>query len=548
MRGVSHFINDRERIVTDAIDSEIALSGGALQRLDGYPDIKVVVRADWDRSKVAIVSGGGSGHEPAHVGFVGDGMLTAAVCGEIFASPSVDAILAAIAAVTGEAGCLLIVKSYTGDRLNFGLAAERARALGLEVETVIVGDDVALPEARHPRGLAGTLFVHKVAGHLARAGAPLAEVKRAADRVASGTASIGVSLSTCNIPGRPTEARIARGEVELGLGIHGEPGGKVVPLRAMRELGATMMGLLENALASREPGPLALLLNDLGGVPPIEMAIAAQAAIEAAKAGTVRLVFGPGRLMTSLDMKGFSVSALALGDPAIESALLSAVGPRAWPVGRTPASVGLIPLPGAIRPIAHVASSHPRRRRALERACEALIAKEAELDALDARVGDGDTGTTLAAAARAVASDPESLPFGDAAALFVAISERLARAVGGSSGILLAIFAAAVGARLRSGQDWGAALGEGARRMQEYGGARVGDRTMLDALVPAIAALAAGDLRDAAGAAAEGARRTATMSKAGAGRSSYVRADALSGVPDPGAVAVAAVFSALAEA
>ena len=128
---MAQFINRREDVVTEAIDGVLALSGGTLTRLDGYPHIRVVLRSDWDKSKVAIVSGGGSGHEPAHVGFVGRGMLTAAVCGDVFASPSVDAVLAGILAVTGPAGCLLVVKNYTGDRLNFGLAAERAKGLGL---------------------------------------------------------------------------------------------------------------------------------------------------------------------------------------------------------------------------------------------------------------------------------------------------------------------------------------------------------------------------------------------------------------------------------
>jgi len=127
---MAQFINAKEDLVTEAIDGVLAAAGGALSRLDGYPHIKVVFRSDWDKSKVALVSGGGSGHEPAHAGFVGKGMLTAAVCGEVFASPSVEAVLAGILAVTGAAGCLLIVKNYTGDRLNFGLAAERARALG----------------------------------------------------------------------------------------------------------------------------------------------------------------------------------------------------------------------------------------------------------------------------------------------------------------------------------------------------------------------------------------------------------------------------------
>ncbi len=123
---MAQFINAKKDIVTEAIDGVLASSNGLLKRLDGYPHIKVVLRSDWDKSKVALVCGGGSGHEPAHAGFVGKGMLTAAICGEVFASPSVDAVLAGILAVTGEAGCLLIVKNYTGDRLNFGLAAERA--------------------------------------------------------------------------------------------------------------------------------------------------------------------------------------------------------------------------------------------------------------------------------------------------------------------------------------------------------------------------------------------------------------------------------------
>ena len=157
-------------------------------------------------------------------------MLTAAVSGEIFASPSVAAVLAGIRAATGPAGCLLIVKNYTGDRLNFGLAAERARAEGLAVEMVIVADDIALPDLVQPRGVAGTLFVHKIAGHLAEAGAPLAEVAAAARAAAADIRSLGISLSSCAIPGQAAEARMGDDEAELGLGIHGEPGVERIPL------------------------------------------------------------------------------------------------------------------------------------------------------------------------------------------------------------------------------------------------------------------------------------------------------------------------------
>jgi dihydroxyacetone kinase len=189
---MKQFMNSRESLVTEAIDGLLRTSGGKLARLDGYPHIRVVVRTDWDRQKVALVSGGGSGHEPSHAGFVGQGMLTAAVCGDVFASPSVDAVLAGILAVTGKAGCLLIVKNYTGDRLNFGLAAERARAFGLKVSMVIVDDDIALPDLPQARGVAGTLFVHKIAGAMAESGADLDTITGAATAVIKGAISIGM--------------------------------------------------------------------------------------------------------------------------------------------------------------------------------------------------------------------------------------------------------------------------------------------------------------------------------------------------------------------
>jgi dihydroxyacetone kinase len=543
---VKHFLDDRSTLVSEAVDAAVILGGGKLARLDGHPSIKVVLRAGWDRGQVAVVSGGGSGHEPAHAGFVGDGLLTAAVCGEIFASPSVDAVLAGILAVTGKAGCLLIVKNYTGDRLNFGLAAERARALGLEVATVLVGDDVAIEGSARPRGVAGTLFVHKVAGHLARAGAPLAEVTAAAERVASTTRTLGLALTTCSIPGHPLDERIGASEVELGLGIHGEPGAEKLPLRPVRELAALVMERLERSLPTSD-GPVAMLVNDLGGVPALEMAAVTRALLLAARR-PVELLFGPARAMTALDMKGFSVSLLPLDDPRTREALLAPVEPAAWPAGRVPTEVAPLPLPDALRRAPPAPSTHAERRRVVEVICKALVALQGDLDALDAKVGDGDAGTTIAAGARSTLAMADELPFADAPALCQAISARLGTVMGGSSGILLSIFFAAVGAALAEREDWAAALSRGAARVGEYGGAQAGHRTMLDALLPAVAALAEGaDLGGAAAAARAGAERTATMA-AGAGRSAYVRAEALAGVPDPGAVAVAAAFAAAASA
>ena len=175
---MNRFFNQLENVVTEAIDGTLRLAGAKnIARANGFPHKKFVARTDRDKSKVAIISGGGAGHEPAHIGFVGKGMLTAAVSGEVFASPSTEAVLACIMHVTEEAGCLLIVTNYTGDRLNFGLAAERAKKLGKKVEMVIVADDIALPDAPQPRGIAGTLFVHKIAGYWSEAGATLEEIK-----------------------------------------------------------------------------------------------------------------------------------------------------------------------------------------------------------------------------------------------------------------------------------------------------------------------------------------------------------------------------------
>ena len=191
---MQNFYNDKDQIVTDAIDGLITSSGGRVRRFKDDSYARVVVRSDWDKSKVAIISGGGSGHEPAHAGLVGAGLLTAAVCGGVYASPSVDAVLSAILEVTGSAGCLLVIKNYTGDRLNFGLAAEKAKSMGHKVEIVIVGDDIAIENAPQPRGIAGTVFVHKVAGYLSEQGESLADVLSAANAVNRNLRSLGLSL------------------------------------------------------------------------------------------------------------------------------------------------------------------------------------------------------------------------------------------------------------------------------------------------------------------------------------------------------------------
>lgn len=538
---MAQFVNRKEDIVQEAIDGLIATSSGRLARLDGYPHIRVVMRSDWSKSKVALVSGGGSGHEPAHAGFVGPGMLTAAVCGDVFASPSVDAVLAGILAVTGDAGCLLIVKNYTGDRLNFGLAAERARAFGLKVEMVVVDDDVALPNLPQARGVAGTLFVHKIAGALAETGAALDEVAAAARRVIAGVKSIGMSLETCTIPGAPKEDRIPKGSAELGLGIHGEAGVEQVPYSDA----ATAMAMVVEKLNgfSKPDATNVALLNNLGGASVLEMSVLAHELVTSGLAGSVKYLVGPAAMMTSLDMRGFSVSVYPASAEDV-MALKSPTPLASWPGLDMVRPVEVVELPDGLRPIRPIASDHPATRAFLTRCCEILIESEADLNALDAKTGDGDTGSTLAGAARALIGAMDRLPLADHTQLYRAIGQELSETMGGSSGVLLAIFFAAAGDAAASGRTMSEALDAGLARMSEIGGAVVGDRTMIDALQPALERLPEG-VAAAATSARAGAARTASMERAGAGRASYINPEQLRGNVDPGAEAVARLFERL---
>ncbi len=537
---MAQFVNTKEDLVKEAIDGLLACSGGALARLDGYPHIKVVYRTDWDRSKVALISGGGSGHEPAHAGFVGRGMLTAAVCGEVFASPSVEAVLAGILAVTGDAGCLLIVKNYTGDRLNFGLAAERARALGRKVEMVVVDDDIALPDLPQPRGVAGTLFVHKIAGALAEAGKPLEAVASAARRVIENVVSIGTSLDTCTIPGSPKENRIPPGKAELGLGIHGEPGVEQVDFTSAAEAMDTVLEKLRPHLSG---GPHVALMNNLGSTTPLEMSVLCDGL---ARAGVASHIIGPAPMMTSLDMHGFSVSILPVDGDEMES-LRIPVPMAAWPGMQAIGAPTVTPLPDGLSPIEPIASANPKTRATIEHVADLLIEAEGRLNELDAKSGDGDTGSTLATAARSLKANLDKMPLADLTQLFPALGNELSQTMGGSSGVILAIYFNAAGDACANGATVERALVEGMNRVSDVGGAHVGDRTMIDALAPALDALGDG-LRAAAKAGRDGADSTATIHRAKAGRAAYVPSENLKGNNDPGAEAVALVFEGLAKA
>lgn len=536
------FINGKDNLVVDALDGLLRSSGGAsLARLDGYPAIKVVLRTDHKPGRVAIVAGGGSGHEPAHASFVGKGMLTAAVCGEVFASPSVDAVFAAIMAVTDKGGCLVIIKNYTGDRLNFGLAVERARALGKKVEVVIVKDDIALPDALQPRGIAGVMLVEKVAGHYAERGADLRTVAAMARKAADAVVSLGISLSSCTLPGIGREDRVPDGKAELGLGIHGEPGVDLVNFEGARQ---AALVLLDRLFAAARPArSYALLVNNLGSTTALEMSLLTNEVLASRRGAKIKLVLGPATLVSSLDMHGFSLSLLPLTQD-FEKALLSPASPLVWPTVRTHVKPKLVKLPRETKSKRAKASRNRALSALVSRACDILMAAEAKLNTLDAKVGDGDTGSTVAAAARHLKTALPLMPLARLDRFFAATSELLSRSMGGSSGVLLAIFFSAASQSASEGASWQDALSAGLAKMMAHGGASPGDRTMIDAIAPALRALPAG-LDAAATAARAGADATARMKQARAGRSSYVPTSNLNGIPDPGAEAVATLLEGL---
>ncbi|MFK8076758.1 MAG: dihydroxyacetone kinase subunit DhaK [Granulosicoccus sp.] len=540
---MQNFYNDKEQIVTDAIDGLVASSGGRVRRFKDDSYARVVVRSDWDKSKVAIISGGGSGHEPAHAGLVGAGLLTAAVCGGVYASPSVDAVLSAILEVTGSAGCLLVIKNYTGDRLNFGLAAEKAKSLGYNVEMVIVGDDIAIENALQPRGIAGTVFVHKVAGYLSENGATLAEVLSAATAVSQNLQSLGIARDTCTVPGTEKQSRIGNDEVEVGLGIHGEPGVEVAKFANCSDL---MLDCSKRLLAKVDSSKRHIaLFNNLGGLTGLECAVLFKEFMVTELASLSDFTLGPVPIMTALDMPGFSITMLPLDD-SYREALLAPIDHPVWPKYE-PVTVNESIEPPHLQTLSFEASDNAEVRSVLGAAIDACIAMEDDLNQLDSKVGDGDTGTTFAAAARTVKSELDRLPLASGADLLSALGDIKGKSMGGSSGVLFAIMFENASEAFKLKPDWSTALSAGLDAMQKYGGAKPGDRTLIDALKPALDALVADkSLSEAAQQAREGADATAAMLTAGAGRSSYLEARSLDGFADPGAEGVARIFAAIA--
>lgn len=552
-------INAPKDVVRDMLHGLVALYPGLSLLAEEQVLFRSDIAAIRDR-QVALVSGGGSGHEPAHGGYVGAGMLSAAVAGEIFTSPAPDSVLAAIRQVTGTPGVLLIVKNYTGDRLNFGLAAEMARSHGISVESVIVADDVALSGSEAyvgARGLAGTVLVHKIAGAAAARGESLHGVTSAARSAARDLATIGLSLSAGTVPaiGMPSYA-LADEEVELGLGIHGEPGVRRIPLQIADELAEQMEQIIFAATQLRAGERVVLLINNLGATTAMELAIFGGHVVRALQSRGIRVErIYSGAFVTSLDATGVSLSVLRVDDNRLALLDDPTLAP-AWPnvAQKTMGSIEeriIISQKNATSANAHRSTTNPILRNAIQAICDALIAAEPRLTELDQLSGDGDLGINLARGAQAIKARLAEYPLDDAAAALQAIGGEFQKIVGGSSGPFYGVLLLRAGQSLQvksaagTTERWARASLDACEAVAELGGAKSGDRTMLDALIPFATefhtAIQRGmkiseALKSAARAAEAGAESTASMTPR-RGRASYL-GERVIGHPDPGAVAV----------
>lgn len=317
------FINSVETVEDEMIQGLIKAYPQYLKKVDGY---NVVVRAKKKEGKVALISGGGSGHEPAHAGYVGEGMLDAAVAGAVYTSPASDAILEGIKAIATDAGVLMVIKNYTGDVMNFEMAAEMAEMEGINVKQVVVNDDVAVKDSLYTvgrRGVAGTVFVHKIAGALAETGASLDEVQAVAQKVIDNVRTMGAATLPSTIPasGKPG-FELAEDEMEVGIGIHGEPGTHREKLMTANDI---TDHLLEKILADIDysGSEVAVMVNGSGSTPLMELYIINNRVADVLAEKGIKVVQTfVGEYMTSIDMAGFSISVLKLDDQLKE--LLSA--------------------------------------------------------------------------------------------------------------------------------------------------------------------------------------------------------------------------------
>ncbi len=477
---------------------------------------KVIHKKQLNKSKVTLISGGGSGHEPAHAGFVGKGMLDAAVCGDVFASPSQIQVYKAIQQTASDAGTLLIIKNYSGDIMNFRNAAFLAQEDGINVDYVKVDDDIAVKDSLYTvgrRGVAGTVFVHMIAGAAAEAGKSLPEVKAIAEKAAANVKSIGFAFTSCTVPAKGTPTfDIGEGEMEYGVGIHGEPGIRREAVATANELASRMVESLSQELELKGQERIAVLVNGFGATPLMELYLFNHAVTkELAKKGvTIARVF-VGNYMTSIDMAGASLSILKL-DEELEGYLNASSDAPAFKVSGPVAAAETVNVDQTIQEVeANYGIETPADYAVVGDAltlenvmymvdamCESSIRNEVPFCELDSHAGDGDFGMSIAKGFRQLKAEWKDIIAAenlDIASFLNACSLVIMEYCGGASGPIWgsAFRAAARSARGKAAlsvSDFAELMQAAVSGIQATGersfgrGAVVGDKTLIDALVP----------------------------------------------------------------
>lgn len=325
-------INEPTQVVDEMLQGLSFMHDDLVERLD---DFDVIVRRAEKTGKVGLISGGGSGHEPSHAGFVGDGMLSAAICGAVFTSPTPDQILEAIKAADEGAGVFVVIKNYSGDIMNFEIAQELAEMEGIDVASVVVDDDIAVENSLYTqgrRGVAGTILVHKILGDAARSGKSLAEMKNLADKLVLEIKTIGLALSGATVPevGKPGFV-LEDDEFEYGVGIHGEPGYKKEKMQSSAQLASELVEKLSEGFRLKAGERYGLLINGLGSTPLMEQYVFANDVAKLLHEKGVEMAFKKiGNYMTSIDMAGLSLTLIRLADDEWLDALNAPVTTPAW--------------------------------------------------------------------------------------------------------------------------------------------------------------------------------------------------------------------------
>lgn len=575
-------INRPETVVTEMCKG-LVLTNPDLEFVKKY---KVIRKKNLDKNKVSLISGGGSGHEPAHAGFVGKGMLDAAVCGDVFASPSQIQVYQAIKETAGDKGTLLIIKNYSGDMMNFKNAAHLAEEDGIQVDYVKVDDDIAVKDSLYTvgrRGVAGTVLVHKIAGAVAEKGGSLKEVKAAAENAISNVRSIGFALSSCTVPAKGTPTfELKENEMEYGVGIHGEPGIQRENIPSADELAKRMTDALAEELNVTQGEEVTVLVNGFGSTPLQELYLFNYAVAKVLHEKNIRIYRSfAGNYMTSIDMLGASLTFMKMNAELKELLDQESEAPAFSVKGHVPEIV----LEEEIRECkeedlteeSYKACAEVRNEKItlenivymVETMSHCIIKNEIPFCELDSHAGDGDFGMSVAKGFRQLKKEWKELTKEHTSSIgefLQACSMVIMEHCGGASGPIWGSAFRAAGKKADGKTEL--TIFEFADMMQEavtgiqktgeysFGrGAVVGDKTLIDALVPcADTWTACADKKEtfehaftkAAQAAVQGAKDTEAIA-ARMGRAGTV-GDRSIGYPDAGAYALGVIFTDLKNA